>query len=50
MMNGKRVAVVLPAYNAELTLVRTVREIPMDVVDDVILRTPICVIGARYDQ
>lgn len=37
MMNGKRVAVVLPAYNAELTLVRTVREIPMDVVDDVIL-------------
>lgn len=37
MMNGKRVAVVLPAYNAELTLVRTFREIPMDVVDDVIL-------------
>ena len=37
MMNGKRVAVVLPAYNAELTLVRTFREIPLDIVDDVIL-------------
>lgn len=37
MMNGKRVAVVLPAYNAELTLIRTFRDIPMDVVDDIIL-------------
>ncbi|MCJ2184013.1 glycosyltransferase family 2 protein [Novosphingobium sp. 1949] len=37
MIDGKRVAVVLPAYNAELTLVRTFREIPMDIVDDVIL-------------
>ena len=30
-------AVVLPAYNAELTLVRTFKEIPLDIVDDVIL-------------
>ncbi|HZU62653.1 MAG TPA: glycosyltransferase family 2 protein [Novosphingobium sp.] len=37
MIDGKRVAVVLPAYNAGLTLLRTYREIPMDIVDDVIL-------------
>jgi glycosyltransferase involved in cell wall biosynthesis len=37
MILGKRVAVVLPAYNAELTLERTVAEIPRDLVDDVIL-------------
>ena len=32
MINGKRVAVVMPAYNAEHTLEATVREIP-DLVD-----------------
>jgi glycosyltransferase involved in cell wall biosynthesis len=32
MINGKRIAVVLPAYNAENTLEATVREIP-DIVD-----------------
>ena len=32
MINGKRVAVVMPAYNAEITLEATVREIP-DLVD-----------------
>jgi glycosyltransferase involved in cell wall biosynthesis len=37
MIDGKRVAVVLPAYNAALTLLRTYREIPLDIVDDVIL-------------
>ncbi|EHJ58238.1 glycosyltransferase family 2 protein [Novosphingobium pentaromativorans] len=37
MIDGKRIAVVLPAYNAALTLLRTFREIPADVVDDVIL-------------
>lgn len=37
MMNGKRVLVVLPAYNAERTLERTYREIPFDVVDEVLL-------------
>lgn len=37
MLHGKRIAVVLPAYNAASTLERTHREIPFDVVDDVIL-------------
>jgi glycosyltransferase involved in cell wall biosynthesis len=37
MINGKKLAVVLPAYNAEKTLSRTVSEIPMDIVDFVIL-------------
>jgi glycosyltransferase involved in cell wall biosynthesis len=36
MINGKRIVVVLPAYNAESTLEATVREIP-DVVDETIL-------------
>ncbi|MFP4163635.1 MAG: glycosyltransferase family 2 protein [Chitinispirillaceae bacterium] len=37
MINGKKVVVVLPAYNAELTLEKTYNEIPFDVVDEVIL-------------
>ena len=37
MLGGKRVIVVLPAYNAAKTLVQTVEEIPRDVVDDIIL-------------
>ena len=37
MIAGLRVAVVLPAYNAGLTLARTYRELPHDIVDDVIL-------------
>ena len=37
MVNGKKVAVVMPAYNAEKTLEQTYREIPMDIVDEVIL-------------
>jgi len=37
MVNGKKVVVVLPAYNAELTLEKTYREIPMDIVDEIIL-------------
>ena len=37
MIEGLRVAVVLPAYNAARTLRQTVAEIPRDVVDDVIL-------------
>jgi glycosyltransferase involved in cell wall biosynthesis len=37
MIHGKRVVVVLPAYNAEKTLRRTVEEIPREIVDDVIL-------------
>lgn len=37
MINGKKVVVVMPAYNAEKTLQMTYNEIPHDVVDDVIL-------------
>ena len=37
MLAGKRIAVVLPAYNAERTLRQTFAEIPHDIVDDVIL-------------
>ena len=37
MLNGKKIVVVLPAYRAALTLERTYREIPMDVVDEVVL-------------
>lgn len=37
MIHGKKVVVVLPAYNAALTLEQTYREIPFDIVDDVVL-------------
>jgi glycosyltransferase involved in cell wall biosynthesis len=37
MLNGKRIAVVLPAYNAAKTLETTYREIPFEWVDDCIL-------------
>jgi glycosyltransferase involved in cell wall biosynthesis len=37
MLNGKRIAVVLPAYNAAITLERTVAEIDRDVIDDVLV-------------
>ncbi len=37
MLNGRRVAVVLPAYNAEITLQQTVSEIDRNVVDDVLI-------------
>jgi glycosyltransferase involved in cell wall biosynthesis len=37
MLNGQRIAVVLPAYNAARTLRRTVAEIPTEIVDDIIL-------------
>jgi glycosyltransferase involved in cell wall biosynthesis len=37
MFNGKKVVVVLPAYNAERTLESTYREIPFDIVDEVVL-------------
>lgn len=37
MINGKKIVVVMPAYNAEKTLEQTYAEIPMDVVDEVIL-------------
>lgn len=37
MYLGKKIVVVLPAYNAELTLERTCNEIPHDIVDEVVL-------------
>ncbi len=37
MINNKTITVVLPAYNAEKTLEQTYREIPFDIVDNVIL-------------
>lgn len=37
MIHGKKVVVVLPAYNAESTLARTNAEIPRDIVDEVVL-------------
>lgn len=37
MIQGKKVIVVMPAYNAEKTLEITYREIPFDIVDEVIV-------------
>ncbi|GAB7027031.1 glycosyltransferase family 2 protein [Geotalea toluenoxydans] len=37
MLNGKKIAVVLPAYNAAKTLEITYREIPFECVDEVVL-------------
>src|SRR5208337_3615741 len=37
MLNGKKIVVVMPAYNAEKTLKDTYNDIPFEIVDDVIL-------------
>jgi glycosyltransferase involved in cell wall biosynthesis len=37
MINGKKIAVVMPAYNAEKTLTDTFNEIPADITDFIIL-------------
>ncbi|GAB5528404.1 MAG: glycosyltransferase family 2 protein [Roseivirga sp.] len=37
MLGGKKIIVVLPAYNASQTLADTYHDIPLDVVDDVVL-------------
>lgn len=37
MLNGKKIVAVLPAYNAAKTLQKTYNEIPLDIVDDVVL-------------
>jgi len=37
MMNGKKIIAILPAYNAEKTLERTVEAISKDIVDEIIL-------------
>ncbi len=36
MLNNKKIVVVLPGYNAEKTLTQTYKEIPFDIVDEVI--------------
>ena len=37
MYQNKKVIVVLPAYNAALTLEKTISEIPLDIVDEIVL-------------
>jgi len=37
MFHGQKIVVVMPAYNAELTLERTFREVPRDLVDEIVL-------------
>jgi glycosyltransferase involved in cell wall biosynthesis len=37
MILGKKLVIIMPAYNAELTLRRTYDEIPFDIVDEVVL-------------
>src|SRR3972149_9117044 len=37
MLNGKKIVVIMPAYNAEKTLEKPYKEIPFEFVDDVIL-------------
>lgn len=37
MLNGKKICVVMPAYNAENTLEKTYNEIPRDIVDEIII-------------
>src|SRR3954467_4747099 len=37
MLNGQKIIVVMPAYNAARTLAKTVEEIPRDIVDEILL-------------
>ena len=37
MINSRRISVVLPAYNAETTLLRTVAELDREIIDDIVL-------------
>jgi glycosyltransferase involved in cell wall biosynthesis len=37
MLNGKKICIVLPAYNAASTLEQTYHEIPFDIVDEIVL-------------
>jgi len=45
MVKGKKIIVVLPAYNAEKTLVKTVNDLPKEFIDEIIL-----VDDASYDK
>ena len=40
MLLGKKIVVVLPAYNAAATLEKTFEEIPHDIVDEVVHEAP----------
>jgi glycosyltransferase involved in cell wall biosynthesis len=37
MLNGQKIVVVMPSYNAAQTLARTVGEVPRDIVDEILL-------------
>jgi glycosyltransferase involved in cell wall biosynthesis len=37
MLHGKKIVVIMPAYNAELTLEKTIRDIPPDAADEIIV-------------
>src|SRR5204863_3825032 len=37
MLNNKKIVVVLPAYNASVTLQKTYNEIPFEIVDEVVI-------------
>jgi len=37
LINGKKIIVVLPAYNAAKTFEKTYQEIPKDIVDEILL-------------
>jgi len=41
MINGKKIVIVLPAYNAGQTLEITYKEIPFDIVDEVVTESPL---------
>ncbi len=45
MFHGKKIVVVMPAYNAARTIERTYREIPLDLVDEVVVTD-----DASHDQ
>ena len=37
MINGKKIVVILPAFNAERTIAKTFRDIPHDIIDEIVL-------------
>ena len=37
MLLGKKIVVIMPAYNAELTLKRTVEDVPDGIVDGIVV-------------
>ena len=37
MLNGKKIVVVMPSYNAAKTLMKTVADVPRDIVDEILL-------------